>query len=87
MTGGRRYSPAQLEQIAGGYPSREKFLTELTLDPLDSTTGRAGPPLRDEELRDPLDDPLPPKASNGKPFVIGPGSSAAVLYPQSGPMG
>jgi len=49
MTGGRRYSPAQLEQIAGGYPSREKFLTELTLDPPDSTTGRAGPALRDED--------------------------------------
>jgi DNA helicase II / ATP-dependent DNA helicase PcrA len=40
---------AQLEQIAGGYPSRQKFLTELTLDPPDSTSGRAGPGLRDED--------------------------------------
>jgi DNA helicase II / ATP-dependent DNA helicase PcrA len=40
---------AQLEQIAAGYPSRQKFLTELTLDPPDSTSGRAGPPLRDED--------------------------------------
>jgi DNA helicase-2/ATP-dependent DNA helicase PcrA len=40
---------AQLEQIAGGYSSRQKFLTELTLDPPDSTSGRAGAPLRDED--------------------------------------
>jgi len=40
---------AQLEQITGGYPSREKFLTELTLDPPDSTSGRAGAPVRDED--------------------------------------
>jgi DNA helicase-2/ATP-dependent DNA helicase PcrA len=34
-----------LEQIAAGYASRERFLTELTLDPPDTTTGRgrAGP--------------------------------------------
>jgi DNA helicase-2/ATP-dependent DNA helicase PcrA len=40
---------AQLGQIAGGYPSRRKFLTELTLDPPDSTSGRAGAPRRDED--------------------------------------
>ena len=40
---------AQLEQIAGTYKSREKFLTELTLDPPDATSGRAGAPLLDEE--------------------------------------
>jgi DNA helicase II / ATP-dependent DNA helicase PcrA len=40
---------AQLEQIAGTYKSREKFLTELTLDPPDATT-RAGAPSRDEEF-------------------------------------
>jgi hypothetical protein len=28
----------QLEQIAGGYPSRQRFLTELTLDPPDATS-------------------------------------------------
>jgi DNA helicase-2/ATP-dependent DNA helicase PcrA len=40
---------AQLEQIAAGYASRERFLTELTLDPPDATSGEAGVPLRDED--------------------------------------
>jgi DNA helicase II / ATP-dependent DNA helicase PcrA len=39
----------QLEQIAIGYPSRERFLTELTLDPPDATSGLAGVPLLDED--------------------------------------
>jgi DNA helicase-2/ATP-dependent DNA helicase PcrA len=39
----------QLEQIASGYPSRERFLTELTLDPPDATSDQAGMPLRDED--------------------------------------
>lgn len=39
----------QLEQIASGYPSRERFLTELTLDPPDATSDQAGIPLRDED--------------------------------------
>ncbi len=39
----------QLEQIASGYPSRERFLTELTLDPPDATSDHSGPPLRDED--------------------------------------
>ena len=39
----------QLEQIAGGYPSRERFLTELTLDPPDATSDQAGAPLLDED--------------------------------------
>ncbi|WFU13894.1 ATP-dependent helicase [Bradyrhizobium sp. CB3481] len=39
----------QLEQIASGYPSRERFLTEMTLDPPDATSDRSGPPLRDED--------------------------------------
>ncbi|MGV4878580.1 3'-5' exonuclease [Acetobacter indonesiensis] len=39
----------QLEQIAGGYASREKFLTELTLDPPDATSDQAGVPLLDED--------------------------------------
>jgi DNA helicase-2/ATP-dependent DNA helicase PcrA len=39
----------QLEQIAAGYPSRERFLTELTLDPPDATSDVAGAPLRDED--------------------------------------
>ena len=32
----------QLEQIAAAYPSRERFLTELTLDPPDATGDEAG---------------------------------------------
>ena len=39
----------QLEQIAATYSSREKFLTELTLDPPDATSAEAGIPLRDED--------------------------------------
>jgi DNA helicase-2/ATP-dependent DNA helicase PcrA len=39
----------QLEQIAGGYPSRERFLTELTLDPPDATSDQSGVPLLDED--------------------------------------
>ena len=33
----RRADLIQLEQIASGYPSRERFLTELRLDPPDAT--------------------------------------------------
>lgn len=40
----------QLEQIASGYPSRERFLTELTLDPPDATSDEAGPPHLDEDF-------------------------------------
>lgn len=39
----------QLEQIASGYPSRDRFLTELTLDPPDATSDQPGVPLRDED--------------------------------------
>src|SRR5205823_8068036 len=39
----------QLEEIATGYASREKFLTELTLDPPDATSDWAGDPLLDED--------------------------------------
>jgi DNA helicase II / ATP-dependent DNA helicase PcrA len=45
----RRGDLIQLEQIAGGYPSRERFLTELTLDPPDATSDQAGVPLLDED--------------------------------------
>ncbi len=38
-----------LERIAETYPSRERFLSELTLDPPDATSDEAGPPLRDED--------------------------------------
>jgi DNA helicase-2/ATP-dependent DNA helicase PcrA len=40
----------QLGQIAAGYPSRERFLTELTLDPPDATSDQAGVPLLDEDF-------------------------------------
>jgi DNA helicase II / ATP-dependent DNA helicase PcrA len=39
----------QLEQIAGGYESRERFLTELTLDPPDATSGHARGSTLDED--------------------------------------
>ena len=45
----RRADLVQLEQIAAGYPSRERFLTELTLDPPDATSDQAGAPLLDED--------------------------------------
>jgi ATP-dependent DNA helicase UvrD/PcrA len=45
----RRADLIQLEQIAAGYSSRERFLTELTLDPPDATSDRSGVPLLDED--------------------------------------
>ncbi|MDR3375182.1 MAG: ATP-dependent helicase [Ancalomicrobiaceae bacterium] len=45
----RRADLLQLEAIAAGHPSRSRFLTELTLDPPDATSGQAGPPLLDED--------------------------------------
>jgi DNA helicase-2/ATP-dependent DNA helicase PcrA len=38
-----------LEQVSGQFPSRERFLTELTLDPPQATGDLAGPPLKDED--------------------------------------
>ncbi len=45
----RRADLLQLEDIAASYSSRERFLTELTLDPPDATSGQAGVPLLDED--------------------------------------
>jgi DNA helicase II / ATP-dependent DNA helicase PcrA len=45
----RRADLVQLEQVAGGYPSRQRFLTELTLDPPEATGDQAGPPRLDED--------------------------------------
>jgi DNA helicase II / ATP-dependent DNA helicase PcrA len=45
----RREDLIQLEQIASGYPSRQRFLTELTLDPPDATSDQAGTPLLDDD--------------------------------------
>jgi DNA helicase-2/ATP-dependent DNA helicase PcrA len=45
----RRADLLQLEQVASGYANRERFLTELTLDPPDATSDQAGVPLLDED--------------------------------------
>ncbi len=53
----RRYEDAkareadllQLAQIASTYPNRQRFLTELTLDPPSATSDEAGAPLVDED--------------------------------------
>src|SRR5712672_2944371 len=45
----RRSDLIQLERIASGYPSRERFLTELALDPPDATSDQSGAPLLDED--------------------------------------
>ena len=39
----------QLSQIGSTYPNRQRFLTELTLDPPNATSDKAGVPLRDED--------------------------------------
>ncbi len=39
----------QLEQLAGGFPTRDRFVTDLTLDPPSSTSDLAGAPLLDED--------------------------------------
>jgi len=39
----------QLVQLAGAHGSRETFLAEITLDPPEATSDRAGPPLLDED--------------------------------------
>jgi len=39
----------QLERVAATYASRERFLTELTLDPPDASSDESGAPLRDED--------------------------------------
>jgi DNA helicase-2/ATP-dependent DNA helicase PcrA len=39
----------QLQRIAANYPSRTRFLTDLTLDPPSATSDEAGAPLLDED--------------------------------------
>ncbi len=39
----------QLARIAATYPTQERFLTELTLDPPDAASGQSGVPLLDED--------------------------------------
>ncbi|GAB3777126.1 ATP-dependent helicase [Ramlibacter monticola] len=45
----RKLDLEQLVRLAAGYGSRERFLTELTLDPPEVTSDQSGPPLRDED--------------------------------------
>jgi superfamily I DNA/RNA helicase len=40
----------QLELLSGQYPSRERFLSELTLDPPNATSDLAGKPTLDEDF-------------------------------------
>jgi DNA helicase II / ATP-dependent DNA helicase PcrA len=40
----------QLDQLSQQYPSRERFLTELTLDPPNATSDLSGKPHQDEEF-------------------------------------
>jgi DNA helicase-2/ATP-dependent DNA helicase PcrA len=47
--GVRQADLAQLARLASGHASRERFLTELTLDPPDATSDESGPPGRDED--------------------------------------
>jgi DNA helicase-2/ATP-dependent DNA helicase PcrA len=39
----------QLQHIARGHASRERFVTELTLDPPEASSDESGPPHRDED--------------------------------------
>lgn len=45
----RRKDLEQLVRIGGTYASRERFLTDLALDPPDATSAESGVPLRDED--------------------------------------
>jgi DNA helicase-2/ATP-dependent DNA helicase PcrA len=49
FTASRRADLDQLARLAVILPSRERFLTELTLDPPSAAGGPAGPPLKDED--------------------------------------
>jgi ATP-dependent DNA helicase UvrD/PcrA len=45
----RQADLAQLQQIASTYASRERFLTEMTLDPPEATSDQSGAPSRDDD--------------------------------------
>src|SRR5262249_40206378 len=47
--GARRADLMHLELIAASYPSRQRFLTELTIDPPVATSDEADTPLLDED--------------------------------------
>ena len=72
--------PARRPRPAGTnrsrYPSRERFLTELTLDPPDATSDQAGVPLLDEDYLI-LSPSIRPRAKNGNPSSCSTWSMAA----------
>ncbi len=45
----RQADLVQLQHIASTFPSRERFLTEMALDPPDATSGEAGAPGKDDD--------------------------------------
>jgi len=45
----RRADLEQLARLAAATPTRQQFLTDLTLDPPAATSAQAGPPLLDED--------------------------------------
>lgn len=47
--GPRRADIEQLQRLAAAHPTRERFLTELTLDPPQATSDEAGDPMLDED--------------------------------------
>ena len=49
VTAARKADLEELEAISGTFESRERFLSEITLDPPVATGDRAGPPLLDED--------------------------------------
>ena len=54
----RQRDLVQLQQIASTYSSRERFLTEMALDPPDATSAEAGAPGTRRRLPDPVDHSL-----------------------------
>jgi DNA helicase-2/ATP-dependent DNA helicase PcrA len=66
----------QLARLAAGYGSRERFLTELTLDPPEATSDRPGPPLLDEDYLI-LSTIHSPRARNGRRCTCSTWSTAA----------
>ena len=58
MPNARSADIAQLQQIAAGYRSRERFLTELTLEPPEATSGHARATSARRGLHDFIDNPF-----------------------------
>ena len=76
----------QLEQLAAAAPSRERFLSDLTLDPPQATGAEAGVAAPRRGLPDPVDDPLRQGAGVGQRLhpqrrrridAVGPGHRAS----------